>query len=103
LIYKEAIHNICKHARADSVYVKLHHSGAEIALVIRDNGQQGQQSRVKPPRGRSGHGKRNMQMRAEQIGGVYKAGHTATGYEVSVIVFLYTGRRWMNPLKYLIS
>ncbi|WP_353195546.1 histidine kinase [Parapedobacter defluvii] len=98
LIYKEAIHNVCKHARADTVHVKLHHSGAEIELVVRDNGQHVEQP-AHPSR-RPGHGKRNMRVRAEQIGGRYKAGYTAEGYEVSVIVPLYKGHHWMNPLKY---
>jgi len=98
LIYKEAIHNVCKHAQADAVFVSLHHSGTQIALVVRDNGRRGEPPQRNPRR--SGHGKRNMQVRAAQIGGVCTTHRTASGYEVSVVVSLYKGHHWMNPLKY---
>jgi len=99
LIYKEAIHNICKHAKADAVYIKLHHSGSEIQLVVRDNGRL-DRPLPKKPSGRKGHGARNMQVRATQIGGKCTAGHTASGYQVSVTVPLFKGRHWFNFFTY---
>jgi signal transduction histidine kinase len=38
-IYREALHNVKKHARASHVVVKLWHDEAKVSLVIDDNGQ----------------------------------------------------------------
>jgi len=100
LIYKEAIHNICKHARATAVNVKLHHSGSKLELVVSDNGKAAETPQGRQTTTRTGYGKQNMRMRAEQIGGIYEAGHTPTGYEVKVIVPL-KRHHWLNPLRYL--
>lgn len=96
LIYKEAIHNICKHSDATTVYVKLSHSGKQIDLVVRDDGL-----RREEPAGnvvRKGYGQRNMKLRAAQIGGIFESKRMETGYEISVIVKLFHGRFWLKLL-----
>jgi signal transduction histidine kinase len=73
LIYKESLHNIIKHAAtATHIHIRLRLQGPLLLLDINDNasipvlatGESGSR-----PARRSGHGLRNMQARAEAIGG----------------------------------
>ncbi|MDO7873715.1 tetratricopeptide repeat protein [Hymenobacter sp. ASUV-10] len=72
LIYKESLHNILKHAAtATHIHIRLQLQGSLLRLTIDDNAPSlvladGEISR---PARRSGHGLRNMQARAEAIGG----------------------------------
>jgi len=84
LIFKEALHNICKHASAKAVYIKVHHTGSHIEMVVRNDGS-GKHD-MEQPTGRRGHGYRNMQLRASQLDAMFRAGQLADGYEVSVMV-----------------
>ncbi|MDZ7714633.1 MAG: two-component regulator propeller domain-containing protein [Balneolaceae bacterium] len=61
LIFKEAINNIAKHSDATKVEVALKNEGDSFELLIHDNG-----SGVNSVR-KSGHGLRNMKMRAQRI------------------------------------
>jgi len=63
-IFKEALHNIIKHARAQHVAVEIVLAERRLTLTIRDDGVG-----LDPTAARSGHGLRNMQRRAEDIGG----------------------------------
>ena len=63
-IFKEALHNIIKHARAQHVAVEIVLAERRLTLTIRDDGVG-----LDPAAARSGHGLRNMQRRAEDIGG----------------------------------
>ncbi|MDO7873169.1 histidine kinase [Hymenobacter sp. ASUV-10] len=73
LIYKEALHNIAKHARAARhVAVALAFDGPALQLTVADDGP----APAQPPRA-SGHGLRNMQSRAEAVGGSFAAGYGA--------------------------
>src|SRR5690606_32684836 len=38
LIFKEALHNICKHAATTAVHIKLHYTGRHIEMVVRNDG-----------------------------------------------------------------
>src|SRR5690606_4311552 len=98
LIFKEALHNICKHSTARAVHIKLHHTGSQIELAVRDDGL----GKHGPERsgGRKGHGQRNMQLRATQLGAAFRAGQTADGYQVSVVVSTRNGF-FADPLNYL--
>lgn len=98
LIFKEALHNICKHSTARAVHIKLHHTGSQIELAVRDDGL----GKHGPERsgGRKGHGQRNMQLRATQLGAAFMAGQTADGYQVSVVVSTRNGF-FADPLNYL--
>ena len=63
-IFKEALHNIVKHAQAQNVSIELALTEQRLALTIRDDGVG-----MEPAAAPSGHGLRNMQRRAEESGG----------------------------------
>lgn len=98
MIFKEALHNICKHSTAKTVHIKLHHTGNEIEMVVRDDGAG--KLGTERSTGRKGHGHRNMQMRADQLGATFMAGNGKDGYQVSVILPT-RGGFFANPFKYL--
>ncbi|MBN2665739.1 MAG: hypothetical protein JXR67_04465, partial [Bacteroidales bacterium] len=62
LIFKEAINNIAKHADASKVEVKIQNDNGTFDMYISDNGS-GMSEHAK----RTGHGLRNMKMRAARI------------------------------------
>jgi len=66
LIFKEAINNIAKHAEAARVEVQIKNANGHFNMSIRDDGKgwrEHEYARL------SGHGLRNMKMRAARIGG----------------------------------
>lgn len=63
-IYKEALHNVVKHARARQVQVRLRVLGGQLEFAIRDDGQ----GAVVASRA-GGQGLPNMRMRAQAVGG----------------------------------
>lgn len=63
-IYKEALHNVVKHARARQVRVRLRGLAGWLELAIRDDGQ-GTAAASRP----GGQGLPNMRMRAQAVGG----------------------------------
>ncbi len=66
LIFKEAINNIAKHATATQVNIHVKNIDGKFSMMIRDDGKawgNGDYEKL------SGHGLRNMKMRAERIGG----------------------------------
>jgi signal transduction histidine kinase len=63
-IFKEALHNIIKHAQAQSVTIEIALTDHRLALTIRDDGVG-----MDPSAAPGGHGLRNMQRRAAEIGG----------------------------------
>ncbi len=63
LIYKEAIHNIARHAAAQDVWVKLKNKDGRFEMEITDNGQG-----LDTHKTVKGNGLRNMGMRAQRIG-----------------------------------
>jgi signal transduction histidine kinase len=74
LIYKEALHNILKHAAgAGRVHVQLTLGGSRLHLSIRND--------ASPPahQRRSGHGLRNMAQRAAAVGGTATSGWLPEG------------------------
>ena len=64
---QEAIHNVKKHACARHLVVQLEYGPAEIALIVRDDGQ-GFETSLEPPPGH--YGLTGMRERAATIGGV---------------------------------
>ncbi|HXG00342.1 MAG TPA: triple tyrosine motif-containing protein, partial [Bacteroidota bacterium] len=64
LIFKEAINNIAKHSAASNVNVSLRNDADGFRMFIVDDGI-GWEGTRKP----TGHGTRNMKMRAERLGG----------------------------------
>lgn len=63
-IYKEALHNVVKHAHARQVHVRLRLRQQQLELEVRDDGQ-GLAQDKRP----SGQGLPNMRMRAQAVGG----------------------------------
>jgi signal transduction histidine kinase len=63
-IYKEALHNVVKHAQARQVQVRLRLAGRALELEIRDDGR-GTVAASRP----GGQGLPNMRMRAQAVGG----------------------------------
>jgi signal transduction histidine kinase len=67
LAFKEALHNVVKHAGATEVSVDLAIGADDFALIVRDNGKGFDPAAVKPRPGR-GNGLKNMTQRMEKIG-----------------------------------
>lgn len=61
LIFKEAINNIAKHSKGDRVDIELVNGSGGFRMKIHDNGENTRNGR------KSGHGLRNIKMRAERI------------------------------------
>lgn len=72
LIFKESINNIVKHAGATQVMVSLNNEGGEFSMIIKDNGKG-----FKHNGQAKGNGLRNMQRRAQAIGGTFQARNEA--------------------------
>ena len=64
LILKEALHNAQRHAEAGRVDVRLGRDGADLVLVVEDDGVG-----FDPAAVASGHGLRSLRTRAERVGG----------------------------------
>lgn len=64
LVFKEAINNIAKHANACSVHVVFRNDTDQCSLLVVDDGK-GWAGTERP----SGHGTKNMKMRAARLGG----------------------------------
>lgn len=73
LIYKEALTNIAKHSKGDSVKIHLVESDGQLHLRIKDNGK-----KSSGRNGYSGQGVQNMQMRAGRLNGAIFAGYTSS-------------------------
>jgi signal transduction histidine kinase len=73
-IYKEALHNVVKHARAQQVLVRVRLLGSQLELEIRDDGQ-GTVAASRP----GGQGLPNVRMRAQAVGGTVRLDTTGPG------------------------
>lgn len=64
LIFKEAINNVARHAEASRVDIRLENANGAFKMIIHDDGNE-------PPEAEkfTGHGLRNMKMRALRLGG----------------------------------
>tara|TARA_R110000868_G_scaffold304437_7_gene565057 strand:+ start:33693 stop:36563 length:2871 start_codon:yes stop_codon:yes gene_type:complete len=65
LIFKEAVNNIAKYSNGEEVIVEMHSKNGEYLFKIYDNGTTGKGTK------KTGHGLRNMEMRAQRIGGLF--------------------------------
>ncbi|MDO7851982.1 ATP-binding protein [Hymenobacter convexus] len=78
LIYKEALHNVVKHAHtATRVTVRLSQEGSQLCLSVRDDAPG-----PAPTARAGGHGLANMRQRAEAVGGALHFVAEATGFGV---------------------
>jgi signal transduction histidine kinase len=71
LSFKEALHNIVKHAGASEVVVFLNLDSSGFTLGLRDNGKGFDPAAVSGRPGR-GNGLKNMRQRLEKLGGRYE-------------------------------
>lgn len=62
LIFKEAVNNIAKYSNGDQVDIKMENDHGNFVFEITDNGSSGKGTK------KTGHGLRNMDMRAKRIG-----------------------------------
>jgi signal transduction histidine kinase len=63
LIFKEAVNNIAKYSNGNKVEITMHSSASDFKFTIQDNGNSGKSMK------KTGHGLRNMEMRAQRMGG----------------------------------
>jgi signal transduction histidine kinase len=86
LIYKEALHNVVKHARhATHVQVRVARHEGQLHLRVQDNGQPAPASAAGEPasaRSGGGNGLRNMRRRAEALGGTLYAAPGPAGFRL---------------------
>lgn len=86
LAFKEALHNLVKHAGASEVLVALATGEAGFHLTIRDNGKGFDPDQV-PPRPGRGNGLKNMRQRLEKMGGRCEIHSTpGQGTEIKFII-----------------
>ncbi len=64
LIFKEAVHNVARHAEAARVEIEIEVSGDSLRLRVADDG-----CGFDPDNATDGHGMRSMQRRTEEVGG----------------------------------
>jgi ligand-binding sensor domain-containing protein/signal transduction histidine kinase len=72
LIFKESVNNIVKHAQASSVTISLLNQGGEFTMTIQDDGRGFAHSGDQ-----KGNGLRNMNRRAQAIGGYFTITNTS--------------------------
>ncbi len=74
LVFKEAVHNIVRHADASRVEMEITVVGSRLQLSIADDGRG-----FDPTRADDGHGLRSMRRRAEEMGGRLEIDSTPGG------------------------
>ncbi len=83
LAFKEALHNVVKHAAASEVRIRFDFDGRELAITVDDDGHgvRGTRSNRPGAAGGNGNGLKNMRHRMAEIGGRFiienRAGHGA--------------------------
>ena len=75
LATKEAVNNVVKHAKATSVWVRLHLNNDSFILEVEDNGR----GIAKADEQKGRNGLRNMRKRLEDVGGRFETGPGAEG------------------------
>ena len=63
LIFKEAVNNIAKYSNGSKVDITMYSESSDFKFTIHDNGDTGKSAK------KTGHGLRNMEMRAKRMGG----------------------------------
>lgn len=66
LIFKEAVHNIHKHAKADRVQIRFYHEGDKLVFSLKDNGVGFDEEKVL-----KGNGVDNFRKRADEMKGIF--------------------------------
>lgn len=84
LIFKEAINNIAKYSNGDKVDITMYSNNVDFRFTIHDNGNTGKSEK------KTGHGLRNMEMRAQRMGGEVDISNE-NGFKITL-----TGKLTMN-------
>ncbi|MDZ7805693.1 MAG: two-component regulator propeller domain-containing protein [Gracilimonas sp.] len=77
LIFKEAVNNIAKYSNGDRVVMKMENQNGSFEFYILDNGTTGRGAK------KTGHGLRNMEMRAKRIGADFSI-NTENGFAITI-------------------
>lgn len=85
-VLQEALTNVLKHARANTVLVRVDVDATEVRIDVTDDGVG---SPDPPP---EGHGRMGMRERVHSVGGVVHDGPLAGGYRVAALLPLTTSR-----------
>lgn len=80
LVFKEALHNIVKHAQTEKVFIQIQLNDGRMRISVRDFGQGIQGSEV--GKSRSGNGMKTMQERIRKLNGVMQVNNGKTGVEL---------------------
>lgn len=97
LVFKEALHNVRRHASAQRVMVELRHQSPGWILRIEEDGQGFDASREN-----EGHGLRSMRRRAEMLGGSLHVRSSPEGTHLEMTLPEGKSRsRWMTALSIL--
>ncbi len=84
LIFKEAVNNIAKYSNGNKVDITMYSNNSEFKFTIHDNGKSGKTGK------KTGHGLRNMEMRAQRMGGQVDI-NNENGFKITL-----TGKLTMN-------
>lgn len=82
LCFKEALHNVVKHAHATAVQIALHLQAGTLVISVRDDGRgiaPAAESRPDPNRAATGNGLDNLRQRMARIGGTCDISSPAEG------------------------
>jgi len=92
-LFKEALHNILKHARATEVAISVRRLEDRFEFRIQDNGAGFDPARIRP-----GNGLRNLRKRTAEIGGqVEITSRPGTGTSVRFAAPITQTRDWFKP------
>lgn len=84
LIFKEALHNACKHGKKGPVHISLCIRANAVTMAIRNQSADAEQV-VSSSEKRQGQGQLNMRVRADQIGASISSGKIGQEYVVEVV------------------
>ena len=93
LLYKEALHNVVRHAEATSVGISLTQKNGDLELCVADNGKGFELDAID-----AGTGLKSMERRAERMGGILTiTSSPGAGARVSVRVDMASSRDSYTP------
>ena len=94
LAFKEAVHNVVKHAQAREVWIRLHLYPERFILEVEDNGK----GLGKQPSPQNRNGLRNMKKRMTDIGGDFAVSDSAQGGTLVQLTVPISRMNMKNPL-----
>jgi signal transduction histidine kinase/ligand-binding sensor domain-containing protein len=80
LVFKEALHNIVKHAQTKKVLIQIHLNEGQMRILVRDFGQGFQKDEL--GKSKSGNGMKTMQERIRKLNGTIRIKNKEDGVEL---------------------